>query len=310
LLDEWSSIPIELQPYLADLLRRAVFPIGDITVKIAAIEHRSHFQLRGPNRDYIGIELGADASADLNLDDFMVFDNDAERAKNFFRELLFRHVRSVMPDGTAPSTAKQLLQLAFTQHNSFDEFVRAAEGVPRDAINIIALAAQRAADQPLSIDHIRAAAATWYKRDKGAAVSANQRADMLLHWIVEEVIGNRKARAFLLRSDTAHVLIRLIEDLFDARVLHVLKKSISGRDQPGVRYNVYKLDYGCYVDLMTTVKAPLGLLLGATDNGDLIYVDVPPDDYRSIRRAILELEAFEARLPEQLPPKADPPPGE
>ncbi len=31
LLDEWSSIPTDLQPYLADLLRRSIFPIQNIT---------------------------------------------------------------------------------------------------------------------------------------------------------------------------------------------------------------------------------------------------------------------------------------
>jgi hypothetical protein len=37
------------------------------------------------------MEVGADAAADLDLDDFMVFGNDADKAKEFFRELLFRH---------------------------------------------------------------------------------------------------------------------------------------------------------------------------------------------------------------------------
>jgi len=43
LLDEWSEIPLDLQPYLADLLRRTVFPARKIVVKIAAIEQRTNF---------------------------------------------------------------------------------------------------------------------------------------------------------------------------------------------------------------------------------------------------------------------------
>ena len=69
-LDEWSTIPLELQPYLADLIRRAVFPIAGITVKIAAIEQRSNFKI-GSHGDYTGIEIGADASADVDLDDYI-----------------------------------------------------------------------------------------------------------------------------------------------------------------------------------------------------------------------------------------------
>lgn len=109
----------------------------------------------------------------------------------------------------------------------------------------------------------------------------------LLHWIVDEVIAHRRARAFLLEASIRH---ELIDSLFDARVLHLLKKNISALDQPGGRYDAYKIDFGCYVDLLITVKAPLGLL---PDN-EGTYLEVPPDDYRAIRRAILNLDNFSA----------------
>jgi hypothetical protein len=116
-----------------------------------------------------------------------------------------------------------------------------------------------------------------------------------LHWIIDTVIGERRARAFLLRSGAAD---ELIEALYDARVLHVLKRSVSTHDQPGVRFDVYKLDYGCYVDLIATAKAPQGLLPRDDDEagGSAQYLDVPPDDYRSIRRAILSIEKFYERV--------------
>lgn len=222
ILDEWSAVPIELQPYLADLIRRSIFPVQGITTKIGAVEHRSQFKLQGDRGDYIGIELGADASVDLNLDDFMVFDNDADRATKFFHDLIFRHYRSVedVDPEKGPQTPSELISQAFTQHNTFEEFVRAAEGVPRDAIYILATAAQKATSKSISMHHVRAAARTWYQRNKESAVSANPKARALLHWIIDEVIGHRRARAFLLNSKLRHPLI---DTLFDARVLHVLK---------------------------------------------------------------------------------------
>lgn len=293
LLDEWSVVPLDLQPYLADLIRRALLPVRGISVKIAAIEQRSVFQLIGDRGDYLGIELGADMAADLTLDDFMVFDNNAERATHFFRELLFKHYTSVEAEAGVtggPTSAQEFVQMVFTQRNPFDELVNAAEGVPRDAINVLALAAQRAASDPISVVHVRSAAKTWYQRDKEAAVSASPSARSLLLWVVDEVIAHRRARAFLLKSGERH---SLIDALFDARVLHVVKHGIAAHDQPGVRYDVYKIDYGCYVDLLATQKAPEGLL--ALDDPDTRagYVDVPPDDYRAIRRAILDLHEFE-----------------
>ncbi|MEK9501395.1 hypothetical protein [Gaopeijia maritima] len=291
-LDEWSSVPLDLQPYLADLLRRTLLPTPGYTVKFGAIEQRSRFRLSTPEGDYVGIEVGADMAADVNLDDFMVFENDPDRAKDFFRELLFRHLRAVLEDEhvDAPATPSQLTNRAFTQVTAFDEFIRAAEGVPRDAINVAGLAAQRALNDAISVEHVRTAARSWYQRDKEAAVGANPTARALLHWAIDRVIGDRRARAFLLRSDISHPLI---DTLFDARVLHILKKSIAAHDQPGIRYDVYKLDYGCYVDLITTVRAPQGLLPVGNENAEAGFVEVPPDDYRSIRRAILDLTEFE-----------------
>jgi hypothetical protein len=287
-LDEWSTIPLDLQPYLADLVRRAMFPISGLTVKIAAIEQRSNFRI-GSSADYTGIEVGADASADVDLDDYMVFDNNAERAIEFFEQLLFKHYSSEGTEKPHFSDSKSLIQEAFTQQNAFEDFVRSAEGVPRDAFNILSIAAQRRLHEKISIPTIRVAARTWFQRDKESAVRANFEAEQLLHWIVDDVIAHRRARAFLLRSNTRHPLI---DALFDARLLHIIKRSISGHDEPGARFDVYKLDYGCYVDLLATTKAPDKLL----DLDDSVAaVNVPLDDYRAIRRAILHIEKFKDR---------------
>lgn len=188
-----------------------------------------------------------------------------------------------------------MIRAAFTQTSTFEEFVRASEGVPRDAINIISIAAQRATNERISINHIRAAAKAWYQRDKEAATSSNSEAKSLLHWIIDQVIAHRRARAFLFRADSRHPLI---DALFDARVLHLLKRNIAAHDQPGARYDVYKIDYGCYVDLLTTARAPQGLFAidaSGSESDKAEFLDVPPDDYRAIRRAILDLDAYSQR---------------
>ncbi len=291
MLDEWSSIPHELQPFLADLIRRCVFPVNTITVQIAAIEQRCNFIIHAAGGAYIGLELGADASADVNLDDFMVFDNDAGGAKNFFREFLFNHFSVVEGRDEASNVrdAADLIRRAFTEVRAFEEFVRAVEGVPRDAMNIISLAALKAGDQPISVQIVRTAARDWFQRDKASILNTKPKLGELLQWIITEVIENRRARAFLLRSDQKN---DMIDDLFDARLLHLLKKSVAAHDRPGIRYLVYKLDYGCYVDLLVTARAPSGLLIGDEIGA---YVEVPPDDYRAIRRAILDIDTFKSR---------------
>jgi hypothetical protein len=109
----------------------------------------------------------------------------------------------------------------------------------------------------------------------------------ILTVIITEVIGVRKARAFLFSSNASN---DFIEQLFDARLLHILKKNVSSKDEPGTRYDVFKIDYGCYVDLINTNREPKWLF-EANDE----FIDVPKDDYRSIRRAILKPDFLRKR---------------
>jgi hypothetical protein len=259
IFDEWSEVPLDLQPYLADLLRRTILPIKGVSIKIAAIEQRCRFRIADSDIGHIGIEVGADVAASINLDEFLVFENNNELAKRFFRDLLYKHVAALVKEShefDMPASSNQFITETFTQQIAFEEFVRAAEGVPRDAINIIGIAAQKAMGNQISVPDIRSAARTWYSRGKQQAVSAKPNAQNLLSWIIDEVIQHRQAKAFLLATD---VQDELIDYLYDARILHLIKQGVSAQDIPGKRFNVYSLDYGCYVDLINTLRAPKGL---------------------------------------------------
>lgn len=290
LIDEWSEVPLDLQPYLADLIRRAVLPTKGATVKIAAIEQRSRLLLPESTIGNIGLELGADVSASINLDDYMVFDNDEDKAVAFYKALVLKHVQVALEsEGVeSPKNEAELISQGFTQGNAFDEVVRACEGVPRDAIHILSHAAQRADEDAISVSGVRTAARQWYQGSKDAAVGAHEQARSLLQWIVDKVIKERQTKAFLLEAGTRD---RLIDFLYDERVLHVLRKGVSAKDEPGKRYQVYGIDYGCYVDLINTAKAPQGVLDLGDSNPD-ISDTVPKTDFRSIRRCILNLPEF------------------
>jgi len=295
LIDEWSDIPQLLQPYLAELIKKIFIPTRNLTVKIAAIEHRSKFRTKLMNGEFIGMELGADIMAEINLDDFLVFENNMERSTHFFQKLFFNHLKSNMREAGQtdfiPFTSDDMIGLCFTSKDTFQELARASEGVPRDAINILGFAVQFALEDKISIQHVRDASKRWYETDKLNPIGSEERASKMLVWIFEEVIGRKRAKAFLLESG---IQCKEIDYLFDHRILHVLKRSISAQDIPGKRFIVYGIDYGCYVDLLATNKKPLGLLISdVEDHGEATYLDVPKNDMRSIRRSILRIEEFE-----------------
>jgi hypothetical protein len=298
LLDEWSSVPLDMQPYLGEFLVRCVTPVQSFTVKIAAIEQQTRFRAPGPDNTPIGIELGADFAANVDLDDFMVFEQDRERAPEFFRGLFFKHLTAGAEiDDQVPNmrSERDFVSLGFTNVRVFEELVRASEGVPRDAINIAAKAAVRSAERTISMPEIRRAARQWFQTDKESALSGVSGGLELLNWVIDKVIREKRARGFLVNQRSAAA--PLLTALFDARVLHLVKKGYSAQDEPGERYDVYVIDYGAYVDLINTQNAPRGMLPYDIDVGDLVdsdggWVEVPGQDLRALRRAVLDIDEF------------------
>jgi hypothetical protein len=274
LLDEWSSVPLDLQPLLADLLRRSILPVPGISVKIAAIERRSRFSQPTPAGDYIGIELGADAATAVSLDDFMVFNHARTDAQEFFGQLFYNHARLARMSET-PVDATAFVEQAF-KRNAFLELVRAAEGVPRDAINIAALAAQNAHHDMIDLADVRRAARDWYLRDKQAAINSNPTARTTLRKLVDEVVGKRRSRTFLLEhaAGSEH---HAVDELYDARLLHVLRRGIVDKHHPGTLYDGFAIDYGCYVSLLLGGELPSR---PRHRSGWLNWAQgVPPDDF-------------------------------
>ncbi|MFS0895840.1 hypothetical protein [Mycolicibacterium litorale] len=192
----------------------------------------------------------------------------------------------------------EMMSLLFTQVTALNELVRAAEGVPRDALNILSRAALRSGGQKISVNHVRQAAQQLYQTSKATQLNGVPHARELLEKINEDVIGVRRARAFLLdRENTNHPLI---QKLVDDRLLHIIKQGYSSKDEPGKRYDVLQIDYGCYVHMLGTAAAPTAVIGDAQDDHVLeaLYgdqfgaVEVPEDDYRAIRRAVLDLPAI------------------
>lgn len=299
-IDEWTAVPIELQPYVAQMLRSLLFGLPKVTVRIAAIPHRAEWKILGVRGSYIGLEVGAELFPLFDLDDFAVFPASSravqkDRSIAFFTSLLYKHISQALRDAGLEEleSPEQMVSLLFTQTTALHELAKAAEGVPRDALNIIWLAAGRVAEgSKVSTPDIRHAAASHFQTTKETHLNGVSQARQLIDAIRSDVIGTRKARAFLLLQQ--HARNPLIQQLMDDRILHLIKRGYSSPDERGIRYDVLEIDYGLYVDMLGTTGAPQGLLGEGEDEDEvmsILYgdVEVPEYDYRSIRRSILDL---------------------
>ena len=281
LIDEWSEIPLDLQPYVADMIKRTLFAIPSINVKIAAIEHRSRFLTRD-NNVAIGLEVSSDASSSINLDEFMVFDNDKAKAIEFFGSLIYKHC--VAQDSSIKIEKNLFLRDLFASTTAFEEFVRASEGIPRDALHIASNAALHSKNCKLKVLSIRESARSWFQTNKSKDINSNQEAIKMLDWIINKVIGQRQSRGFLIKMDSKN---EVLDFLYDSRILHLVKFGVSAKSHKGKRFNLYALDYGCYADLLTTKDEPKGLI-----KDDNEYIDIPKIDFRSVKDSILDLNEF------------------
>jgi hypothetical protein len=223
------------------------------------------------------------------LDDYFVYDRNPKIIMDNFSSIIYKHIKNELPENYLETTfrinsSEQFVSSIFTNEHVFDELVRASEGVIRDAINIFTIAffdAQRSSLDKINKKTVVESSRQWFERDKSSNLDSGMQ--NILRRIVDEVIGKKKARSFLIpRELEKH---ESIQRLFDSRVLHFIKRGYADKDNPGIRYNIYTLDYGTYVDLMNTSMQP-DIKMFNDKEADPEFV-VPFDDKRSIRRIIL-----------------------
>lgn len=288
LIDEWSEIPIQIQPLLAELLKRA-FIASSITIKIAAIPNRTRLMVE--NR--IGLEDGGDIFG-YQLDYRFIYELHPDVTKKFFNELLYNQLSIVDSNlfrGFFDKTTSQPLQSfinLFLANQALREILIASAGIPRDFLNIFISAysnyTQRNTTQKhLALTDIRTATVSWYEIDKRKAVEANQHAKLMLDKIIKEVIVDRKRCHFLIpeKFETNTNL----NDLIDLRVVHLRKRGISHKGNRGVSYNVYYIDYACYTS---------SNIYHNKINSNLLSDIQAVEDFREIRRVSLEEKFFES----------------
>jgi hypothetical protein len=292
-LDEWVAIPPQVQPFLAELVKRTFFTKPEFVIKIAAVTYQAKMAAEHEHR-IIGLERGADVFGDIALDTYFVWEEDKPGVESFFGQVIYNHLGDALgwPLDLEPvDKAARVYQAFFTQEEAFIQLCRAAEGNCRDLLNVFRLAYSEfrhdTSSARISISHVRSAAERWYRQDKLGNIAGEGRLEEFLNFLIQEVIRNKKSKTFMVSyRDINHPLL---SRLFTARLLHPLRTTWSHPDRPGEPYHLVTMDYGCYVALQGTRGEPSQqVFFFAGDDPGKPEDLVPLDDRRSIRRIVLD----------------------
>ena len=301
LVDEWAHIPIVAQPYFAEFIRRAIFPIPNISLKILAVNYQCDFY-KILASEPIGIQLGADITDTIDLDSYFIYDVKKTQVVDFFGEVLYNHLAAELKWNIEIPTVDKLksVESLFTQSGAFQELVRASEGNCRDFLCIFSRAyfdgfLHSANARKISIRNIESASSAWFETSKRTNIKNELSVQKALNHVFEKVIKGYKSRTFMVQSEKSEhpVLMRLLNE----RILHKLNILYSHKGKPGIRYELFSLDYGAYVKFKGTEIEPYDLFW--VENSQLDKLDeneakfmVPFDDHRSIRRITFDPDTF------------------
>lgn len=289
LIDEWSEIPIDTQPFLAELLKRTFITLK-VTLKIAAIPNRTRFMLdKG-----LGLENGGDIFGH-DLDNRYIYELNPDATKVFFNELLFNQLNMVdnklfrkFYDEKTQRPVHNFINY-FLANQALREILIASAGIPRDFLSIFINAyahfciRKNTGHRHMALQDIRTATISWYEVDKKKTVEANHNAKVMLDKIIEDILISKKRCHFLIPEK--YETNQTLNELIDLRVIHLRKRGIAHKGNRGVSYNVYYIDYACYTS---------SNMYHNRINTNLLNEIEATDDFRTIRRISLEDKFFDA----------------
>jgi hypothetical protein len=258
LVDEWSALgDAGVQPLLAQLLRLTAR--GGICVKLACVPGRTKLFLPGEGRrNPVGLELGDDITADVDLDSVVFVDNDIKQLAGFFMALLQRHIGSVIPEVAAASLeefSRDVLTRRMADEHVFAELCHASSAVPRDFINVFRQATiqQHAAGlSAMTFANVRTAARNVYESKRANLASTRPDELALLDRIYRKVVLGQNSYFFLIEASAVDDP-RIVE-LFTAKLIH--RTSATWLEPSAlVSYVYFMVDYGTSIELLRSVGA-------------------------------------------------------
>jgi hypothetical protein len=259
IIDEWSTIDFDAQPFLAQLLKRmrqaSASSSSQVHLKLGCIPTRTNLSLRVGSPIPIGLEEGDDIFPDADLDRSVYFDRTDGMSLVFMQDILQRHAGQSLPWVKAlepKEFAKFIRSHVFSSTEVFSELCWASAGVPRDFLDMMSKATREKMSRgarKITFRDVREIVRPVYeakvKDIPASAIELNRRVYQKI------VFPNRSYAEFLLSGEldrTPDVATLWVERLWHRSPERFVKHDT------GKTYQRYRIDYGMYVDLVKSSK--------------------------------------------------------
>ena len=228
------------------MLKRA-FIASNFTLKIAAIPYRSKFRDNISDDQKIGLEEGGDVFA-VNLDNRYIFEIDKNVTREFYNELLYKHLYAIDNKTFAKADLRRFINIFFA-NQALSEILIASAGIPRDFIHLFILSYNLRinSNQRIILKNIRSATTEWYNSDKKEEIEKDRSIRVLFEAIVDKIVIGKNQTHFLMPQKYSEN--KYIKKLVDLRALHLRQKGISHKHFANKQYDAYSVDYGSYTSI-------------------------------------------------------------
>jgi hypothetical protein len=198
----------------------------------------------------IGFPIGEEIFIDVDLDNIYNAYVDPEANTIFLLSVLQKHLGENIPalrKASFDDAYDYFRRVLFENDESISELVYASAGVPRDFLVIFMKAFQIAPDRlPMTLEQIKLASTRFFQAEKKVLISKNREAGQLFNRIYDDVCSPAESCVFFVSQQYSED--SMLRHLWHHRLIHLLYKEFpataSGRKG---RYDVYAIDYGCYI---------------------------------------------------------------
>ncbi|MBK8262661.1 MAG: hypothetical protein IPK80_15170 [Nannocystis sp.] len=259
IIDEWSSLSANVQPHFAEYIKRCLFPLRSISVKIGVIPFQTHFHTSDEG-EQIGFERNGDIFRALDLDeDLMYYGAKCVALKKSFTQLLIKHIAynaeaAINPQGmTGDEDDYTCVDLSSIPQPAtgaaLDKLLLFSMGNPRDFINLFRRSFfewHNSNSAQITVPNVEGAAKALGIEKMETMQSHGGGIFELFQTICGVVFYTKRTNAFLVRESRAGAYAFLA--LIHHRSLHVWDRSYSSPNHAGERFVVVSIDFCIIVE--------------------------------------------------------------